>query len=212
MAKGGGISGVAVAMATAGAFLVYIGIRDIPVLDGLREITLGKLPAPRNKAASTAAAAKQALYAGGGTGTAVQTGLTTGSTSSSLVAAALTHKDEKYSQLRRFQTGYSDCSSFVGKSLTDTGITPPAGSVTGSYLVWGQMTTIPRSQLAAGDICVNGGHMIIAMSNSTGIGQQNGRRNVVIGESVETMMPGAFICRRYTGPAASGKSAKSMAV
>jgi hypothetical protein len=34
-------------MMTVGGFLMYIGIRNVPFLDGLREITSGKVPTPR---------------------------------------------------------------------------------------------------------------------------------------------------------------------
>lgn len=46
-AKGGGISGLAVAVAATGGFLVYAGIKDVPLLDGLREIVSGKTPTGR---------------------------------------------------------------------------------------------------------------------------------------------------------------------
>lgn len=42
----GGISGLAVAMGTAGLYLVYAGIRNVPLLAGLRDLAQGRLPAP----------------------------------------------------------------------------------------------------------------------------------------------------------------------
>lgn len=53
MARGGGISGLAVFLATVGGFLVYIGIRDVPVQQGLREILKGEIPTSRAKRAAT---------------------------------------------------------------------------------------------------------------------------------------------------------------
>lgn len=47
MANRGGISGLAVAVAATGGFLVYAGIKDVPLLDGLREIISGKTPTGR---------------------------------------------------------------------------------------------------------------------------------------------------------------------
>ncbi len=44
MASKAGISGLAVAVTAVGGFLVYAGIRDVPLIDGLREITQGKTP------------------------------------------------------------------------------------------------------------------------------------------------------------------------
>lgn len=37
-----------VALAAVGGFLVYVGIRNVPLLDGLREMASGKLPAGRS--------------------------------------------------------------------------------------------------------------------------------------------------------------------
>jgi hypothetical protein len=44
---GRGINGAAVTLAAAGAYLVYAGIRNVPLLDGLRDLFAGRLPAPR---------------------------------------------------------------------------------------------------------------------------------------------------------------------
>lgn len=49
-AQGREIPGIGIAMMTFGGFLMYIGIRDVPFLEGLREITSGRLPTPREKA------------------------------------------------------------------------------------------------------------------------------------------------------------------
>lgn len=46
-ARRAGISGLAVTMVAGGGFLVYAGIRNVPILDGLRELAGGRLPAPR---------------------------------------------------------------------------------------------------------------------------------------------------------------------
>jgi hypothetical protein len=42
-----GISGLAVVLAAAGGFLVYAGIRNVPILPGLRELASGKVPTPK---------------------------------------------------------------------------------------------------------------------------------------------------------------------
>lgn len=47
MASKGGLSGLAVAVAAIGGVFVYMGIKDVPLLDGLREFAAGKLPAGR---------------------------------------------------------------------------------------------------------------------------------------------------------------------
>lgn len=57
MAKGG-ISGLAVTVAAVGGYLVYAGIRDVPLIDGLREIIGGKTPTGRPQT-------KTAVWSGG---------------------------------------------------------------------------------------------------------------------------------------------------
>lgn len=42
-----GINGGAVFLAAAGGYLVYAGIRNVPVLAGLRDLAAGRLPVPR---------------------------------------------------------------------------------------------------------------------------------------------------------------------
>lgn len=48
MAKGG-ISGLSVAVAAVGGFVVYAGIRDVPLVEGLRELLQGKVPTGREQ-------------------------------------------------------------------------------------------------------------------------------------------------------------------
>lgn len=48
MARTRGISGIAVALAAVGGFLVYAGIRNVDMKTGLRELAEGKLPEGRS--------------------------------------------------------------------------------------------------------------------------------------------------------------------
>lgn len=43
--KGGGVSGVAVLFAATGLYLVYVGIKDVPILTGLQDLLRGRRPA-----------------------------------------------------------------------------------------------------------------------------------------------------------------------
>jgi len=43
------INGAGVAIAAAGAVIVWSGIRNVPVLDAFRDLVMGKAPTPRNK-------------------------------------------------------------------------------------------------------------------------------------------------------------------
>lgn len=55
-------------------------------------------------------------------------------TSNNLTQAIQKHLGENYSQSRRNQTGFSDCSSFVGKVLKDAGITAFQGLPTAASM------------------------------------------------------------------------------
>lgn len=60
MASKSGISGLAVSVAAVGGFLVYAGIRDVPLIEGLREIISGKTPTGREQK-------RTAVWSGGST-------------------------------------------------------------------------------------------------------------------------------------------------
>lgn len=183
---GGGISGLAVGIATAGAVLVYAGISNtLNPLEALKSIASGS-PTPISKGtAVTGSSDDFSTLMDSGPG-------------SSLVSAALKHRNEQYSQAKRWQTGYSDCSSFVGKSLKDIGIVPPGASVTSNYLVWKGAKTISKSQIQVGDLLCSSGHIAIAMSATTAIGQQNSKRDVQV-DTIQNIMFGQnWIPRRIT--------------
>jgi len=42
--KGGGVSGVAVLLAAGGLYLVYVGVKDVPIVEGLRDLIRGRAP------------------------------------------------------------------------------------------------------------------------------------------------------------------------
>jgi hypothetical protein len=47
--RGVGLSGVALLLTSAGAWLVFVGVRDVPPVGGLRDVLRGKLPAGKAK-------------------------------------------------------------------------------------------------------------------------------------------------------------------
>lgn len=209
MAEAGGISGVAVAAAAIGGVLIYAGFQGQSPLAALREITsgqsrglaVGQASFVHNASATTSATSSTGAVAAGylsGTASAVGQALAT---------AALTHRDELYSQAKRWQPGFSDCSSLVGKSFKDIGIPPPGASVTGSYLTWSKLRTVSKSDIQTGDLLCSAGHIAIALSPTTAIGQQNSRRNVQVG-SIDDIMygQGSWYPRRYIG-SSNGKVA-----
>ena len=204
MAESDGVSGIAVAAAAAGGVLVYAGLQGINPLEALREITSGNTKALSTSQASFLHdASSRTVGESSSNGGIVAAGTISGTSSAigkAIANAALTHRDELYSQARRWQEGYSDCSSFVGKTLKDVGIKPPGGSVTGSYLVWTKLKTVSKSDIQAGDLLCSGGHIAIALSPTTAIGQQNSRRNVQVGSITSIMTGGGtWNPRRYRG-------------
>jgi hypothetical protein len=112
---------------------------------------------------------------------------------------------DKYSQTRRWQNGYSDCSSFVGKGLKAIGIKPPGGSTTMSYYTSKEWQRISASEVKAGDLACGTTHVVVCYGDGTAIGQQNPRRNVQRGTVKDLMYgTGPFVYLRYVGTMGSG--------
>lgn len=124
-----------------------------------------------------------------------------------VIAGAAQYRGDKYSQPRRREQGYSDCSSFVDKALKSAGINPPgnAWAVTTDYLHAADWKTIPVSQAQPGDIAVNATHMVlITDSAGNGVGQENPRVNVRSGTVASLMTgTGSYVFKSWTGYADS---------
>lgn len=163
--QGGGISGVAVGMATAGAFLLYIGIQGVPVREGLKSLVSGSLPQGAPKAGGAVASAEAALAQGAGAAGS-GAGSPTGA-GSKLAQAALAYRGVPYMTGGQSRKGM-DCSGLVVKAFQDAyGITPPR--TTYVQVVWKQLKPVPAGQMAAGDLCFwpaigPPGHVAIAIS------------------------------------------------
>ncbi|MFF8495183.1 hypothetical protein ACF06O_30645 [Streptomyces albidoflavus] len=197
---------MAVALATAGGVLLYAGFQGLNPIAALKQITSGE-PEVTAFQPRTIAWTNDPTTIGGGSGgvVAIGTGAGASGVGARIAAAAQRHRNEKYSQAKRWAVGFSDCSSFVGKALKDVGITPPGGSVTGSYMTWRQLKTVSRAEIQTGDILCGSGHVAIALSPTTAIGQQSSRRNVQTGD-IDSIMYGqtGWVPRRYVGPAPAG--------
>lgn len=175
------VSGTGVALATAGGVLLYAGLKGQSPLAALKQIvTSGPSALPA-------------------TGTAPSTSAgTTGPAATGLVAACMVNAADKYSQARRWQQGYSDCSSWVGKGFKNLGITPPGASVTGDYLLWGALSKVDASQAQAGDLLVNAAHMAVVTGPGQAVGQENPSRNVAQGSFADIMAgTGSYLVLRY---------------
>lgn len=188
MAKAG-ISGLAVAIATAGGLLVYAGFRGQNPVQALREISTGKVPP-----LATKDPVQLQPQTSGGVGT-VGSGAALGG---SVAAAADKYRADKYSQLRRTQPGWSDCSSFCDKILRDLGIAPPTTwAATANYRNSKDWYRIPLADTQPGDVAINSHHMVMitAAGGTAAIGQQNPRVNVRTG-TVQNLMSNDFYCLR----------------
>jgi hypothetical protein len=213
----GGISGVAVALASAGGVLIYAGFQGQSPLEALRDVTSGKTKILEPSTVQfTNDPTNLAARAGGGGVMQADYTTETSDVGARIVAATANHRTERYSGARRWAEGFSDCSSFVGKCLKDAGITPPGGSTTWSYLAWGKLKNVKRTEIQGGDILVSGGHAAIALSATHAIGMQNHRQNVRA-DTIENIMWGqlGWVARRYPGsakkkdPGGSGSSGSS---
>lgn len=192
MPNGNGISGLAVAFAAAGGILVYAGFKGTSPIGALREVSGGSPTGVDDK--STDLGSFQVGEAMGG--------VAAGAAQSGAVAViASKYAGDKYSQARRTQVGYSDCSSFCDKILTDMGIpTPVKWAATANYRMSPEWKNIPLSQTQPGDIAINGHHMVMitAAGGTAAIGQQNTRVNVRTG-TVQNLMSNDYVCKRYVG-------------
>lgn len=196
MANQGGISGAAVAVATVGGILIYAGFRGVNPLQAMRDIGSGK---------PTAVSSQSTVL--DGFGSAVGSAL--GDVGKQLagranvVSAAQRYTGDKYSQPRRRQSGYSDCSSFVDKALKDCGISPPfdAWANTANYRMSPDWKTIPASESRPGDIAISSHHMVLvtAIGGSAAIGQQNPRVNVRTGSVANLMGSQSYVYKTYVG-------------
>jgi len=193
----GGISGLAVAFAAAGGLLVYAGLKNLSPAAALRDVSTGRpSPVPDIGVELSGAAAGAAVG-----GLPVGAGGAAAAAGGAVAAAATKYMADRYSQLRRTRPGWSDCSSFADKVLTDVGIRPPTKwASTANYRASPEWVTIAREQARPGDIAVSGGHMVLVTGNggSSAIGQQNPRVNVRTGTVAQLMGSQTYVYKRYT--------------
>lgn len=185
-----GISGTAIGVATFGAVLAYAGFRGESPLQSLRNIASGKPPTVESKPTVITGAIPG--FSSNNTGR------------NSVVSAAQKYVNDKYSQLKRTQPGFSDCSSFVDKALMDAGINPPQAkwASTANYRLSPEWVNTTKAASGPGDIAVSGSHMVLitGVGGTSAIGQQNPRVNVRTG-TVEQLMAntGSYVFKTYKG-------------
>jgi hypothetical protein len=156
----GGISGVAVTMVSAGAYLVYAGINDVPLLPGLRSLVKGEKP----KGSDRDHSASWTLAGYGTDGGSVLFG--TGGTSptgSALVSAARKYLGVPYRWGGNTPSGL-DCSGLVQLSFRDIGV-PDCPRTSLQQSQWRKVRKV--SAPAAGDLLWKPGHIAIATGPSS---------------------------------------------
>lgn len=174
MAKGTGLSGLGVAVATAGGLLLYTGIRNVSLVDGLRDVLAGKPPGTTagvstgpalaglvtNVDTAMAAVARQGLDVAPGTGT------QPGQGTAAVADSARAYLGRPYVWAADFAgAGGGDCSGLLFRALNDAGVKAPRLTAAG-YLVWPGAASVPRDQCAAGDLVCWTGHCGIAVSGT----------------------------------------------
>lgn len=208
------ISAGTVLLIATGGVLVYAGFTSQNPLSALREVASGKPSPVRDESGVDPASFKSSggvapgIGSGGEIFDASFTDAVAGGGLPALPRAVERYSGDRYSQAKRWASGYSDCSSFVGKGLKLIGVKPPGGSTTSAYLASKDWKRVPSSDVQAGDLAISLNHVIVCYGNGYAIGQQNSRRNVQRGK-VSDLMYGnkPFVYLRYVAGTAKPKSA-----
>lgn len=191
-----GISGTAIAVVTGGLVLVYAGLRGVSPLQAFRDVSSGKPPPVVGKPTTDPIVSRTSGFGDQRRGT--------------VVAAAQKYTGDIYSQAKRTQPGYSDCSSFVDKALKDAGISPPTHpwANTALYRLSPEWKTITTDKVEPGDIAISASHMVLvtAKGGTAGIGQQKPGVNVKTGTMRTLFGTQFYVFKTWTGYTASGSA------
>lgn len=135
-------------MATAGAFLLYVGITGSGIRGGLKALVGGKLPERKEPKGDALAKAETSLSAQGVMPNI--TGASAGGPRAKLAQAALKYVGVPYRWGGTTRAGM-DCSGLVVLAFRDAyGVTPPR--TTYVQVVWKKLRKIKNSEIAAGDV------------------------------------------------------------
>ena len=165
MARSAGLPGTAVALAAAGGYLIFVGIKDLSFAAGLRQMFSGIVPTgPAPKKADVPSQLQ--FIPGGATGGADAAGqLPATSLGNRIANAAMKYVGVPYRWGGATPAGW-DCSGFVTYVLHhDIGLDLPSNTHTtaAGFLVWKGATTIPRASAAPGDLVCWAGHIGIVV-------------------------------------------------
>lgn len=199
MAGQGGISGVAVGTTVAGAFLLWTGIRNVPITEGLRDLVRGRVPTEGAQVSAAGATA-----AGIAVGVAQQIG---GNSGGAILTQARAQIGKPYVWGTEGPNTF-DCSGLVHWSLNHAGIKAPRLTAAG-YMAWSGAVTVPRATMQPGDLVCWGGHIGIAASDTTMIEAAN--RSVPVREGKIWAAPPPVIRRVKASPLAISSARQAQA-
>lgn len=175
-----GLSGVAVATLAVGTLLAYAGFRGVSPLQALKDVMSG----------SPLGVSTEGGTYGTGAGGVLMDVLT--GDEAVVAAAAQKYSGDIYSQSKRTDPGYSDCSSFAAKAYRTAGHTDIGASwTTDSFLASPKFRKISAADARTADVVVSAqhtgsAHMVLMLSGKQAIGQQRTGVNVKTG-SVDTL-------------------------
>lgn len=199
MRPSGAVSGTALGVISVGGLLIYAGFMGVNPIQALALVASGHPTSPTSKPADIAAdVTERESTEPEATGGENVSGLR-----GAVVSASGKYVNDKYSQAKRTQAGWSDCSSFVDKCLKDAGIAPPQSpwASTANYRASGAWKNIAKSAAQPGDIAISSHHMILITQGggNFGIGQETEGVNVKTGTPAQLFGKQTYVFKTWTG-------------
>lgn len=166
MARGPGISGLGLGLATAGAIVAYAGYKGVSPVEVLRTVLAGNSPAGLKSTTPSLADTPSPVGTAGAVGAGAQTGGAGQATA--LVQAARDQIGKPY-QWAATGPDRFDCSGLVVYALRSIGFPNVPRFTTVTFGTWASKAgamRVPREQIMFGDVIVRTGHMGIAVSGT----------------------------------------------
>ena len=156
MAQTAGISGKALALATAGGVLIYAGLRGESPLDSLRGILTGSpSPVPTG----------QPVTLDTPSGTASRTGVAASAVAGRAAQIALAQVGKPYRWGASGPDGF-DCSGLISYAFNQAGASGFGRMTSAGMAVSPKFRKISRADVQAGDVLYHPGHVALAISGS----------------------------------------------
>ncbi len=182
MTTSSGISGLAVAGAAVGGFLIYAGIKDVDTIQGLREIISGKTPVGRPQKSTAVFGGRGSAAVGESAAVAASQAGSSAGGGTPLIEEARKHLGKKY-VFGSVGPNTFDCSGLVVYCLRKTYDSKTPRFTTHTFSAWARSrgwTKVDEKNIRAGDVVLKSGHMGIAISNTDMIHAPNARTVVKI--------------------------------